>query len=757
MRVRSLLLLAALLGAIPAYGTPPSPPADREVANAAAFARLYGVVRWFYPSDAAATLDWDRFAIHGVARARAAGDRTALRNELLRLFGPLGPGIEVATRLPAPLPPDESGGPLVAWRYLGPGLSGSVAGAPYGGKRTQRAASASIDGFVTVMQSVPAEGLRGRQIRLRGEVRAAVTDVAGAGALWLRVDRPAQAPGFFDNMGDRPVRAPAWGRYEIVGTVADDALAVAFGVMGFGGVTADFDEIELAVRGPGGEWTKVPFADAGFEADDASSRWFRAGTSRSAVVSRPATGAKEGRRHLRLGPAPAPRSGPELVPDAPPAPGEHADFDLGSGLSARVPLALTDAAARTDPRRQRTLDALKSALANVGAPGTEPGPDERLADVVVAWSVFRHFYPYLEEAGVAWEAQLEPRLAAALEARTRGEQRAHLRGLVAAARDGHGFVSDARDGTARGTLPLRLAIVEGRPAVVASAAPEVPVGAVVEEVDGVPAARRLAELTSLHSGTERWRSVQSLAELATGPVGSRVVLGLDDGSGRKSVSLAFVDAPPPGERRPASVVELERGTWYVDLTRASMAEISPRLEAIAAAGGVVFDLRGYPGDAGVGILPHLLATPETDRWMHVARIVGPSGRSAGWNSFGWNLSPSKPRIAGKAVFLTDERAISYAESVLGYVADRKLGTVVGGPTAGTNGNVATFSTPGGFRVGFTGMRVTRHDGTSRHHLVGIRPDVPAAATVAGLRAGRDEVLERGLAIARGGTAQSGRR
>jgi len=114
------------------------------------------------------------------------------------------------------------------------------------------------------------------------------------------------------------------------------------------------------------------------------------------------------------------------------------------------------------------------------------------------------------------------------------------------------------------------------------------------------------------------------------------------------------------------------------------------------------------------------------------------------------VKPASPRIAGKVVFLTDGGAISYAESVMGYVGDRKLGTIVGGPTAGTNGNVASFVTPGGFSVNFTGMRVTRHDGRSPHHLVGVKPDVPVAPTLEGVRAGRDEVLERGLAVARAG-------
>lgn len=35
------------------------------------------------------------------------------------------------------------------------------------------------------------------------------------------------------------------------------------------------------------------------------------------------------------------------------------------------------------------------------------------------------------------------------------------------------------------------------------------------------------------------------------------------------------------------------------------------------------------------------------------------------------------------------------------------------------------------------------------HLIGVKPDVQAAPTIAGLRAGRDDVLDRGIALIRG--------
>jgi C-terminal processing protease CtpA/Prc len=82
---------------------------------------------------------------------------------------------------------------------------------------------------------------------------------------------------------------------------------------------------------------------------------------------------------------------------------------------------------------------------------------------------------------------------------------------------------------------------------------------------------------------------------------------------------------------------------------------------------------------------------------------------------------------------------------MGIVEQYKLGELVGETTAGTNGNVNPFVVPGGYRISWTGMKVLKHDG-SRHHGVGIRPTVPCSPTIAGVRAGRDEILEKGIAV-----------
>jgi len=303
----------------------------------------------------------------------------------------------------------------------------------------------------------------------------------------------------------------------------------------------------------------------------------------------------------------------------------------------------------------------------------------------------------------------------------------------------------------RGSLPLRLRALGAQVVATGSAVPEqVPVGAVVRSIGGESAGSRLERAVALASGSEQWRRVSAMWELESGPRDAPVTLEVEDAGGVRSVALRYTSQEEVPEPRPEPVAELADGLLYVDLTRAQMGDLETQLERLAAARGVVFDVRGYPTDAGFGLLPHLIDSPERARWMHVARVAAPFGQWAGWNDMGWDLAPAEPRVAARRVFLTDGRAISYAESVMGYVADLGLGTIVGAPTAGTNGNVKHVVLPSGAWFNFTGMKVTRHDGERPHHLVGVQPDVPLEPTIEGIRAGRDELLERALELLREG-------
>jgi C-terminal processing protease CtpA/Prc len=69
--------------------------------------------------------------------------------------------------------------------------------------------------------------------------------------------------------------------------------------------------------------------------------------------------------------------------------------------------------------------------------------------------------------------------------------------------------------------------------------------------------------------------------------------------------------------------------------------------------------------------------------------------------------------------------------------------VVGSTTAGADGNVSPIGLPGGLRTAISGIGVFYPDKRPTQRI-GIVPDVEIRPTIAGIRAGRDEVLEEAL-------------
>jgi C-terminal processing protease CtpA/Prc len=112
-------------------------------------------------------------------------------------------------------------------------------------------------------------------------------------------------------------------------------------------------------------------------------------------------------------------------------------------------------------------------------------------------------------------------------------------------------------------------------------------------------------------------------------------------------------------------------------------------------------------------------------------------------AFYWRPSPSlaalKPHYNGKVIVLVDEVTVSQAEYTT--MAFRAAGAkVLGSTTAGADGDVSQIPLPGGLRSMISGLGVFYPDGKPTQG-VGIIPDLEVKPTIAGIRAGRDEVLE----------------
>jgi hypothetical protein len=723
-----------------------------RVANLHAFARIYGVLRWFHPSDAAAAIDWDRFAIEGVQRVIAAPDARALRAALVDLIAPIAPTVQLAgpgEQLPGepPLHPTSAAGlDVVAWEHKG--FGDSTLTSVFASKRRHRDRTIAARGvpLAALWQAVDAVPFRGARLRLHGKLRAANH---ARGQLWLRVER-GDATGFFDNMDGHPVLSTTWAPAEIIGDVDADATRIVFGTLMGSGGTVWYDDIELAAQGPDGTWKIIEIKDPGFESGNLFASWSPGiGKPRLASIdgwnaildpSQPASGLAS----LRVSAATQVVTD-ELFADAP-EPGESVEIDLGGGLRARVPLTLYSKDGHTlgdDPVVARRSQAGPSTA-------TPRGFDviAGIADVIVAWNVLEHFWPYWNDVSVDWIAELDAALTDALDDRSVDDHVATLERLSAAAPDGHASTTCPGE-SRRARPPFAVDVIEGQVVVTATATKAVARGDVIVSVGGRPAIEQLAADAALVSGSPQWRLDRARQRFGTGPAGSTVALRLRRGGADLDVTVARGDSMSEQFARP-SIDRLDDGSYYVDLSRAAMTDINAVMDRLATAPGVVFDLRGYP-NSNHKVLSHLLRHPDdSNAWLTLPHVIRPDhapNAMPTWEPSGWALPVLQPHIGGRVAFLTGPGAASYAESVMGLVEHYRLGEIVGAATAGTNGNKAEITEPSGCRTTFTGMRVTKHDG-SRQHLVGIQPTIPASRTIAGVIAGRDEILEKALAYIR---------
>jgi peptidase S41-like protein len=210
-------------------------------------------------------------------------------------------------------------------------------------------------------------------------------------------------------------------------------------------------------------------------------------------------------------------------------------------------------------------------------------------------------------------------------------------------------------------------------------------------------------------------------------------------------SLGMGGLGSPTEPRPEKIAELRPGIFYVDLGRISDDDLNGAVDQLAAADGVVFDMRGYPFFLSPAVLGHLIDKPVTSNWFNIPVVTQPDRQGWGWHSLYFIQTPVAPRFTGRFAFLIDGRVLSYAESLMGIVEGERIGALVGGPTAGTNGGMDPFDVAGGHTLRWTGMDIRKKEG-SPHHGVGIKPTVPVSRTLAGVIAGRDELLEKGIEV-----------
>src|SRR5271167_3289604 len=283
------------------------------------------------------------------------------------------------------------------------------------------------------------------------------------------------------------------------------------------------------------------------------------------------------------------------------------------------------------------------------------------------------------------------------------------------------------------------------------------IGDVILKVDGEDASLRIAErLRYTAQSTPQsgmfYATERSLVRGSKDSTATLTVRDLHDQVREVRVARKVEYMPQTQGDRTGDVLRVLPGNiGYADLDRLPASQVDEMFEKFKDCPAIIFDNRGYPHGTAWQIAPRLTDKTDVVAAMFKRRDPMspdfPNGEifsSQDTDIFMQRMPRTdKWRYHGKTVMLIDERTISHAEHS-GLFLEAANGTkFIGSPSQGANGDVTNLSVPGGIYVRFSGQGVWHADGRQLQRL-GLQPTVETRPTLAGIRSGKDEVLEEAV-------------
>jgi C-terminal processing protease CtpA/Prc len=198
-------------------------------------------------------------------------------------------------------------------------------------------------------------------------------------------------------------------------------------------------------------------------------------------------------------------------------------------------------------------------------------------------------------------------------------------------------------------------------------------------------------------------------------------------------------------QKDSSFFFISPGIGYINLGGIKKKQVDSVFKALEGSKGLIIDNRQYPGDFALyEIAAKLNSEPRPFAKFPIGNIDYPG-----------SLYITKPISAGKkskdyyngiVVILVNENTQSSAEFHSMAFRTAPNVTVIGSTTAGADGNVTNFFfLPGNLFTRFTGIGVLYPDGKETQR-VGVVPDIEVKRTVRGIKEGRDELVEKAIAL-----------
>lgn len=721
---------------------------NAEIENIKAFSELYGYVRWFHPSDEAQQIDWNKFAVYGIQKVEKASTTEDLIDSLNALFLPIAPTLRIS-KISEEFDLDSSwinridsvNHRCIAWQHCGVDL-GAPENVAFSSVRTNRGVKNACKMWPQLMNYTSAYGLANKKIRVK--VSSKSNDKGKIGLFITSIENYE-----FPNLPNiiKPIYYDRqhWSTIEASMDLGEKENVI-FGVINESEGEIMVDNFILDVKNDVG-WESVKISNGDLNSisfNNAPEDYIIIKNALYDINIKSYKSKQEQDNYVSI----MPKKSINLF-DKHSKVGDIFYHTINKDIKICMPLALWGNEHSTFPK----ADSL--ALINLKSEVNQNFNNKynQLASLSIFWNVMKHFYPYINEINTDWDKDF---LSAVKETYLQNNEKSFLKTLqkfTAKLKDGHILINSPALDNNIGLLPFTWEWIENKLVITSVLAGNLKLktGDVVDKINGKYSSDYFADKQQYISESTKGGLLYS-SQLITlqGNKQDSLILSVKHDSGLKS-KIKVKYSLSPGEFYSSTTNHnkyklISGDIYYLNFENINMQEIEALMPHLITCKGIICDFRGYSKN-NTKFLKHLLIENDTaNSWLKVPRIIYPNQEKiVGYEEYGWGGTPKEPHLGMPVVFITDARAISFAESILSIVKHYKLGIIIGQTTAGTNGNVNVIKLPNGLSVRFTGVKTMMLDG-SKFHGVGILPDIFVNKTINGIKEGRDEYLEKSIEI-----------
>jgi len=709
---------------------------SRKVENIHTFAKVYGYVRWFYPGDEASQLDWNKFAVLGVQKVEMAHNEKELKNIILELFKPIAPTIQISEKKlnesfnpNSILPPDQIGSNPISWVHFGVFL-----GNKNSGYRSYRINRDTIKGLNPCFRNmIPLSQYVGKQIKLSFTAKN-MTNSGGKAFLLMTLQKKS-----YKLMELEPIKINPdtnWIEYSKIITPGKDDKNLAFSLGMDTIVTLFVGDFKLMIK-ENNVWIPGKIQNGNFanglnywNVDPTGLNYWNVDPI-DYNISIDSLRFGSGKRFVKI-----------KYANKIPKPGEYITKDIGSDLILRMPIALYNYRGHSFPLADSSKWNSLTKQLNIipSSKLTNENSIVRLANVVIAWNVFQHFFPYFDVLNVDWEKELSKTLLDTYSINSQIDYYLELMKMTSKLEDAH-IAIGGLNGIGKG-IKIKVDLFNNDFVVTSSGSEFIKKGDIIKSIDGKTAISEFENIEQLFSATpnvRRHRALKSFGLNLMNKKDAEVTL-IRDGKeiGIKVPSSPLTDTFFREDYSSNDIIDCGDNIYYL---KGESQDINTLLDKIVNAKGVIIaSVRQLEA-----LLPYMIKEPVWWPNMLIPINLYPDREKTLWYRSCWTGDPKLPHIKARIAVLTTPDDQSSYETTLGIFNYYKLGVLVGDTTAGCNGNVNFIALNGGYSIRWTGMKVLKHDG-SQHYLIGFNPDYPVVRTKEAVLKGRDEYLEKAIEI-----------